>query len=25
VMYWFFVSLVWVPLYFMLYVSHRLG
>jgi cytochrome c oxidase subunit III len=25
VMYWFFVSLVWVPLYFMLYVSHRLS
>lgn len=24
VMYWFFMSLVWVPLYFMLYVSHRL-
>jgi heme/copper-type cytochrome/quinol oxidase subunit 3 len=24
VMYWFFVSLVWVPLYFMLYVSPRL-
>lgn len=24
VMYWFFISLVWVPLYFMLYVSPRL-
>jgi hypothetical protein len=24
VMYWFFIALIWVPLYFMLYVSPRL-